>query len=222
MQIRFSGLEWKVKEGNALGPGPNRWVRENVWLDRHGHLHLKIARNGDKWSCAEVSTLQRFGFGRYEFQIVGRVDTMNPNIVLGLFNYPTPDVGGDGTNEIDVELSRWSAPKAPVINYTVYPAKAGPRQKTRSFDMEQTGDETTHRFTWRSGGILFQSLRGHRSDDKNEIARWQIAAPAGEGAIPQKPLPLLLNLWLNQGRPPADNKEFEVIIAKVSYQAETG
>ena len=47
------------------------------------------------------------GFGRYQFQVIGRIDQLDPNVVLGLFKYPTPDVGPDGTNEIDIEFAQW-------------------------------------------------------------------------------------------------------------------
>jgi hypothetical protein len=38
------------------------------------------------------------------FQTNGRLDLLDDNVVLGLFNYPTEDVGPDGTHELDIEL----------------------------------------------------------------------------------------------------------------------
>ena len=35
----------------------------------------------------------RPGFGRYQFQVAGRLDLLDDNVVLGLFNYPAGDVG---------------------------------------------------------------------------------------------------------------------------------
>jgi hypothetical protein len=35
--------------------------------------------------------------------------------------------------------------------------------------------------------------------------------------IPQKPVPLHLNLWLFQGKPPTDGKEVEVILKSATY-----
>ena len=68
----------------------------------------------------EVLTKDRSGFGRYQFWVVGRVDRLDPNVVFGLFNYPTPDIGPDGTNEIDIEFAKWGKPEAPMGNYTVW------------------------------------------------------------------------------------------------------
>ena len=40
--------------------------------------------------------------------------------------YPTPDVGPDGTHEIDIEFAKWGVPDAKIGNYTVWPVKRGP------------------------------------------------------------------------------------------------
>jgi hypothetical protein len=57
------------------------------------------------------------GFGRYQFWIEGRVDRLDPNVVLGLLNYPTPDVGPDATNEIDIDIP--SSKKSSYVPATV-------------------------------------------------------------------------------------------------------
>jgi len=102
--IRFSGYDWKVKSGTHEGPGPNNWSENNVWVDQDGYLHLKLTKQGERWYCAEVLTKDRLGFGRYQFWVVGRVDRLDPNVVLGLFNYPTPDVGPDSSGPVGKRL----------------------------------------------------------------------------------------------------------------------
>ncbi len=91
----------------------------NVWLDAVANLHLKITQRDGKWSCAEVTMQKRLGFGRYQFQVSGRLDQLDDNVVLGLFNYLTRDVGHDGTNEIGIEFARWGSYKNPIGNYIV-------------------------------------------------------------------------------------------------------
>ena len=49
--IKFSGYEWIVRDQLSGGPGPNLWKSKNVWLDKKGMLHLKIAKSGEAWSC---------------------------------------------------------------------------------------------------------------------------------------------------------------------------
>ena len=129
--IAFSGYNWTIRPSGRGGPGPNNWDPTNVFVDANGYLHLKITQNKSKWSCAEVYTTVspntntgRLGFGRYQFQTGSRIDTLDPNVVLGLFNYPTSDVGPDGTNEIDIEYARWGNASWPNGNFTVWPVFA--------------------------------------------------------------------------------------------------
>jgi|ERR1044071_2662413 hypothetical protein len=103
--VEFGGHTWTARSGRG-GPGPNIWDENNAWLDASTNLHLKISNRDGKWSCAEVTMRRRLGFGRYQFQITGCLDLLDDNVVLGLFNYPTRDVGPDGTNEIDIEFAR--------------------------------------------------------------------------------------------------------------------
>src|SRR5512139_2236906 len=91
-EIQFGGYTWTVRTGHG-GPGPNAWDENNVWLDSATNLHLKISHRGGKWSGAEITMQKRLGFGQYQFQTIGRLDLLDDNVVLGLFNYPTADVG---------------------------------------------------------------------------------------------------------------------------------
>lgn len=215
--IQFSGLEWRVKNGEKLGPGPNAWRAANVSVDKNGALHLKITRQEGKWYCAEVESTRRFGFGRYQFEVIGRIDKLDKNVVLGLFNYPTSEVGPDGTNELDIELAHWGNDAYPPLNFTVWPAKADQKNNSYTQTFTLTGDYTTHRFIWHRDRVLFQSLHGHRDDDKEEFGHWLFKPKNPALTIGQKPMPLLLNLWLFQGQPPADGKEVEIIIQRVSF-----
>ena len=94
-----------MKSGTREGPGPNNWDENNVWVDQDGYLHLKLTKQGDRRYCAEVLTKDRLGFGRHQFRVVGRVDRLDPKVVLGLFNYPTPDVGPDSSGPVGKRLN---------------------------------------------------------------------------------------------------------------------
>ena len=218
--LRFSGYLWDVRQAGTGGPGPNLWDPANAWVDAQGRLHLKLSHGKDGWQCVEVSTRQKFGMGRYQFQISSPLDHLDPNIVLGLFDYPTPDVGPDGTNEIDIEFSRWGDPKHPMDNDTVFPAQAGLPSATQAFPMPPGIVDTTHRFVRQPGQIGFQSLRGLRNDDVGEFAHWTFRPADPEKRVPQKALPIHLNLWLMQGKPPQDGQEVEIIIRQFSFQPE--
>jgi hypothetical protein len=214
--VHFSGYDWEVRPVGMGGPGPNRWDPSGVWIDGKGWLHLKITRQGGLWQCAELSTKRSLGFGRYQFQVTGRLNRLDKNVVLGLFNYPAPGMGPDGTNEIDIEYSRWGDADAPPASETVYPAHLGLASTTHPFAMPPGQSDTTQRFDWQSDGIAFQSLSGHRSDEQGEYANWSFH-PTDQQRLPQQPLPVHINLWLVRGKAPQNGREVEVIVKRFSF-----
>src|ERR1043165_1427078 len=193
--IEFAGYTWTVRSGRG-GPGPNAWDESNVWLDSSTNLHLRISQREGKWFCAEVTIRGRLGFGRFQFQTIGRLDRLDDNVVLGLFNYPTGDVGPDATHEIDIEFARWGAAKNPMGNYTVWPVVRSLKQVSQSFPFSLSGDQTTHRFIWSGDEVKFKSLHCHRDDDREEIAAWAYRANDPLRYVSQQPMPLHINLWL--------------------------
>jgi len=216
--VQFSGYVWDVRQAGTGGPGPNCWDPKSVQVDASGRLHLRLTRRDGQWRCAEVSTRKSFGFGRYEFDIVGPLDKFDPNVVLGLFDYPNPGQGPDGTNEIDIEYSRWGKPSALPASATIYPAtaqqaKLGPPAVSYAFPVPSGLADTTQRFTRTARSVRVQCLYG---DNRGEYARW-LFRPANPQRLPQQPLPVHLNLWLFQGHPPANGQELEVIIKRFSF-----
>jgi hypothetical protein len=223
--LSFGGYTWEIRPAGKGGPGPCNWNPRNVWLDKAG-LHLKISRvrNGSRteWQCAELSTTQALGMGTYEFQVTGPIDRLDRNIVLGLFDYPSPEVGPDGTNEIDIEFAHWGHPDAPIGNYTIYPS-SGQRGKddSHAFSFTLKGDDTTQRFVRTADSVSLQSLQAHRDDNQSEIAGW-VYTPLDKRLIPQKPLPVHINFWLFQGKAPTDAKEITITIKKFTFTPAPG
>ena len=218
-EIQFGGYTWTVRSGHG-GPGPNAWDDQNVWLDAATNLHLKIRQRDGNWSCAEITMQKRLGFGRYQFQLIGRIDRLDDNVVLGLFNYPTSDVGRDGTHEIDIEFARWGNAQNPMGNFTVWPVEKERKQVTKPFPFTLAEDQTTHRFTWTHRQVLFQSLKGFRADDGEELSRWIYHPPEPTHSIAQQAMPVHINLWLFQGLPPKDRQEVVVIIRSFQFTPE--
>lgn len=216
--LRFSGLDWIVRSDSRGGPGPNNWAADNASVDAGGALHLKLTNRNGKWYCPEVYTKERLGYGRYQFWIVGRVDKLDPNVVLGLFNYPTSDVGPDGTHEIDIEFAQWGNPDSEHGNYTVWPAKAGLKPSGRSFAFDLgDGDYSTQRFIWSPNSISFQSLNGHYDDDQNLFADWLFQPKAPAKLISRHAMPVHINLWCFRGNPPLDGKPVEIVVSSFKF-----
>lgn len=216
--IRFSGYEWTVRESGYGGPGPNQWDENNAWVDGEGRLHLKLTQRDGKWYCAEVYTNTNFGFGSYQFQLIGRVDQLDQNLVFGLFTYPEHDIGPDGTHEIDIEFSRWGHAGAPIGSYTIWPPKRGVHQATKSFSMNLDGDKSTHRFTWSPTGLLFQSLQGFSDGGTGQFESWNYAPEDPEKHISRKPMPLHINLWCYKDAAPSNGQPVEVIVSAFQFK----
>jgi hypothetical protein len=134
-------------------------------------------------------TDQRFGFGTYQFKIIVRPDTLDDNVVLGLFNYTTPDIGPDGTNEIDIEFATWGGAQSNHGNWTVWPAVTDVANTTHGYDTALHSNTSTHRFKWSSRQVSFQALDGLTDTDAGEYARWAFAPADYVSRIPQNPLP---------------------------------
>ena len=222
--IEFGGLLWQVRAQDLAGPGPNDWSADNVWVDSQKRLHLKItppARAGGLWQCAEIYTGEKFGFGRYQWRIAGRPDGFDPQVVLGLFNYPAPATNPDGTNEIDIEFSRWGHAQYPNGNYTIWPAVPNNGDKlstslSKTFEFKLKQAASVHRFDWSARGVEFWSRDG-AGESGAVVGHWKYISPAPKQEIPQQPLPLHLNLWLAEGKAPQNGKPVEITISDFSF-----
>lgn len=216
--IIFSGYTWSVRSSTG-GPGPNTFTANNVWVDANGFLHLRIAQTNGAWSTAEVVSSQAFGFGAYQFQLMGHPEAMDPNAVLGFFTYPPAAVGPDGTNEIDIEFSTWGGAQSEHGNWTVWPASSAlaGQQTTQPFDASANSGVSTHRFAWRSTSVAFADMSGLTDGTTGEYANWTFAPSNSTQLIPQQPGPVHMNLWLYQGAPPVNGQGVEMVVTGFSY-----
>lgn len=213
--INWQGYTWTLKSGAGLGPGPNEWNTNNVFVDTNGYLHLMISSNQASgfWDCAELYTTNMLGFGTYQWQTECRTDTLDPWVVLGLFPYAGPD----GNNEIDFEYSRWGNASNSNCWWTVYP-KAGSTIGQHPFTFSLGGTYTTSRFTWSSSGVDYWLMGGHQpvGTTTNVISSWSYTPSRSNKNIPQSAMPLHMNLWLYQGHDPSNEQPVEVIIHSFS------
>jgi len=217
-QLIFSGYTFNVRSGGG-GPGPNNWSTQNAWVDANGYLHLKISYSNGQWNAVEVYTNQSFGFGSYQFKVIGHPEVMDQNVVLGLFPYTTPAIGPDGTNEIDIEFATWGGAQTEHGNWTVWPANTSGVNTSHQFDMSANTGMSTHRFSWSSQQIYFQALTGLTDNNTGQYANWTFAPSDNVNLIPQNAIPLHMNLWLFQGQPPRDGAEEELVIAEFKWIA---
>ncbi len=229
-EITFAGYNWMVKDSGCgtLDPGSNYFShsKENVWVDDQGRLHLKIAHRCDKWFCSEVVLDASLGYGTYIFTTDGRVDLLDPNVVLGLFTWDT-DAPHHHYREIDIEFSRWWDPDEPNnAQYVVQPWDTPGNMFRFKVDMDGQPDEiTTHEFTWLPDRIDFLSYFGDFTSSppaSDIIESWSYT---GDDVPPAGGENVRMNFWLlppmgdGQGTArPTDGNEAEIVIKAFSYR----
>ena len=211
----FSGISWTVRPNGQGGPRNNYWCENNAFVDANGDLHLRITYAKGKWCAAEIVSDMRLGYGTYQFQLKSRVDLLDRNVVLGLFNYPTADVGADATNEIDIEFAKWGDARADMLNYTAWPVQQSLGPWGNTFPLALSGDWSTHRFIWQPTYIRFQSTHGHYDDNRLPIADWTFAPADYAKRISHSAMPVHMNLWLVAV--PSNKKPVEVIVSQFKY-----
>ncbi len=119
-QIHFSGYDWDVLQIPSESGGIMHANRaSNAWTDAKGWLHLRIARESDQWTCAEISLQGSLGYGTYSFA-VQEIPRLEPGMVLGMFTWD-PLAARENYREIDVELSQWGDASAKNAQFAIQP-----------------------------------------------------------------------------------------------------
>ncbi len=214
--LSFSGYTWMVKKSSSkVGPGPNFFSdsANNVWVDTSGRLHLKIAKSGPRWQCAEVINQSSLGNGAYRFYLDSVVDNLDPNVVLGLFTWN--DDPAYNHREIDVEFARWGNARDPTnAQYVVQPYDV--QGNLVRFTQPPATPQSIHGFLWGPSSIYHRGVKGTNPATTNPadlIAEHTflsgIPVPGGENAR--------INLWLVNGRAPTNRQSVEVIIGRFEF-----
>jgi MYXO-CTERM domain-containing protein len=218
-EIEWKGYTWSVTNGGMAGVAAGDPA--NVSVDASGYLHLAVRKKGDAWTAAELFTTTRLGFGTYQWQLDGPIDTFDKNVVLGLFPYgPAAGIGSDGTNEIDIEYSRWGQDSGPNGDWTNYPA-SGATVGELSYEFSLAGGTlSTSRFIWTPSSIedfLFGGLEP-LSSSQSLIKSWKYSPSNAKTNIPQQSLPLGMNLWCFDI--PSDGKNVEIVVRDFQFVPE--
>jgi hypothetical protein len=237
----FSGYQWKYKNAtNPVGPGPNRFSGTNdfAWVDANGHLHLKIAKKNNLWTCSEVISTRVFDYGTYIMTCESDVSTFNENAVFGFFTWDNYSFQTQGNSEIDVEFSRWgNANDSNLISYSAQPvwfSTPGPyaertyHPKVATKYMKQP---MTYMMKWTPDSVHWESYEGRNYPGTNKVSEWSfdknnIPRKKIEGNLTSDPIIIpapsdstnvRFNFWLLNGKAPSNNAEHEIIVSNFKY-----
>lgn len=214
--ISFSGYNWKVKRKDfPAGPGPNYFSdsENDIWADNDG-MHLTIKNKNGIWYCTEVILDASLGYGTYVFETNSRVDSIDKNMVIGLFTWDK-SAYDKSYRELDIEYAKWgNASETTNAQFVVHPCSTCPgcERCTRfNVDLEGKDNHITNYLVWSAGKVEFRTYYGKY--DANVMPplsalahKWSftenIPEPGKENAR--------INFWLYGGSAPASEKEIVV------------
>jgi len=222
----WMGYTWSVDpNGTCIGGCEINSEASNLSVDANGYLHTMISKSGGTWTGAEMFTAANLGFGTYQWVIEGNnFYNMDQPIVLGLFTYGKQNgIGIDGTNEIDIEFSKWGTSTGTEnVDFTVYPAPAGYNAGNPSSDQTfyltppaSSSATTTVRFVWSSTSITWYAMSGTVGVNAAPTNVLQSYTYNGTtSTIPQVACPVGINLWSWNALP---SNPWNVIIESFTY-----
>jgi hypothetical protein len=177
--LHFSGYDWEIRQIPSDSGGVMHInSASNVWTDPKGQLHLRIARSGDQWTCAEISLTRSLGYGTYTFHF-GKLPVLEPASVLGMFTWDEPE-GGQSHREIDIELSQWGDPMAKNAQFVIQPYFVA----ANVFRFDSTAVPITYSCRWEPGSATFRAIerlgQGPGRGRAEHVFTSGVPSPAGE------------------------------------------
>jgi len=212
--IRFSGYDWFVKtSGNRrVGPGPNYFSEDSVFVDDEG-LHLRVFSRNGKYFCGEIISKRSFGYGSYHFILGSNIDDLDPNLVLGMFTWSNDSAYSH--REIDIEISSWGKVGNDNAQYVIQPYTR--KDNIIRFAVPQGLKESSYSFLWKQESVMFQGNGLKKGAGEGE-ARVIFPTHTFNEGIPQAGNEnARINLWLVNGRPPGEGKK-EILIRKFRFE----
>ena len=208
--LHFSGYDWAVRtEPSRRGGSRNIFNSNNAWVDDTGALHLRIAKDQDQWSCAEIQMTRDLGYGTYVF-VIRDISRLERSAVLTLFTW---DGAGPEQNrhELAFEISRWGSPyDNDNMGFVVQPYYV----PTNIVRFHAPVGVITNSFRWEPGQATFTTypgshLTGGATPVNQHVFSSGIPAPSGHAAR--------MNLYIfGKGEVPLQH-ENEVVIEKFAY-----
>jgi len=208
----------QVKErADPCGPRSNYWSRNTVSVTSTNKLVLNYMVVNGKWMSSEVRVVppagKPFTYGTYKFSIgsVSVIDLTTStivskalplNLVLGMFTWDDTELNGTNANhEVDIEISQWSNPSVPDVQFLAQPYQHTPRYRFYSGTQASplNPGNNIYSFTWNPGQIDWSTTAGggktyKYSTQANVINR--VTDPIQ--CLPAK-MGIRINLWNSKG-----------------------
>ena len=157
-KMNFSGFEWDVYRVPKDTMGilyPNS--PSNVWTDQKGWLHLRITKEPEGWTGAEINLTRSLGYGTYSF-VVHELPELEPATILGMRSWDPLDAG-QYHRAFDIFLGQFGDPATKNVQYTMLPFNVPANQYRFSIPR----GAFTHTVRWERGRLSLQTLETGKS-----------------------------------------------------------
>ena len=204
--LQFSGYQWEIRETPGdRGGTRNFYDPANAWTDENGFLHLRISRQKERWTSAEVRLSRSLGYGSYRF-VVRDVAHLEPAAVFTLFTWD--DFGPP--REMDVEISRWGDPADKNAQYVIQPYTV----PANSVRFTAPGGALTYWMDWQPGRMAFKTVRGSSSNLASDVVAEHVFTSGIPSPADER---ILMNLYVFQNKGNPLQHGCEVVIEKFEF-----
>lgn len=204
--VRFSGYDWTLREDSSdRGGTRNQYNPENAWVDKNGFLHLRIAKQENGWTSAEVNLTRSLGYGSYRF-VVRDITGLEPAAVFSIFTW---DDSGP-TREMNIEVSRWGEAASKNAQFVIQPYYV-PANAVRFI---APAGVLTYWLNWEPGRAAFTAARGATAS----LGSGTVASHAFTSGIPSPGKETIhMNLYVFDNKNSPLRNGCEVVIEKFEY-----
>jgi hypothetical protein len=204
--LEFSGYQWETR-ASASDRAGTRNIHDpaNAWTDPKGLLHLRVARQADHWTSAEVKLTRSLGYGSYRF-VVRDISHLEP---AGVFSLCTWDDLGP-SREMDVEITRWGEPEDKNAQYVIQPYFV-PANTVR---FTAPAGTLTFWMRWEPGRVSFQTVRGSASNKPSGGVAEHVFTSGVPSPGAEK---IHMNVYVYDNKRRPLQREFEVIVEKFEF-----
>ena len=207
--LQFGGYEWTVRAAASDRGGKNRYDPANAWTDPGGALHMRIAGEPGKWTCAELALTRSFGYGLYTFTL-DDISTLDPAARFAIFTWDGPAVAQYG-REMAITLGQHGERPQDNGRYIVEPVDL---PKNRS-NFSAPGGVLTHQLRWEPERATFRTFRGERPGDGAKPIAEHVFTSGVPGAGNET---IRFSLYVYQSNPTPMQKPAEVIVKRFTFE----
>jgi hypothetical protein len=207
--IQFAGYDWTVRAAPSDRGGKNRFDPNNAWTDGEGALHMRIAGEPGKWTCAEVTLTRSFGYGLYSFT-VDDIATLDPAARFAIFTWDGPAIAQYG-REMAITIGRLGERPQDNARYIVEPVDL-PANRSGFF---APAGVLTHQLRWGPERATFRTFRGAAAAANARPIAEHTFTSGVPGAGNET---IRFSLYVYQSNPTPMQKPAEVVVRRFTFE----